>query len=306
MTILFAGQPTVSIHPEKLCFSHHQISVKMATDATDVTGTTDATGATESKPPKQSFLSQYLLCLSVHKLFFLITIFILMWVAVEIFALGEEIGDNLEPVAFLIGDMSECSELLSIAAIALAVGAAVFGLLAVLTGMRLLLRLHMITLTLITWFVAYYLFALYKGMDSQTVAEIHGRYVTALEIALADQDADGVKYVTAVHGYLKCCGFNSSNDFPIKVFPSCCDLPENGTCLLEDIYELGCAKAFESKLEPTMVRMVDVLSIALLIMSFVLAYLFVYIWVMNRRDLRADIQATKALEKKKKEAEETV
>lgn len=232
-------------------------------------------------PKEQSYFVRILLCINVHRGILMILHLILLWIDFTIYMLGWEICASLTDVYFMIVDLSVSVILLKVTGITMFAGTIFLGILGLLTGIRILYRLHILVLTFVAAFLALFLCVFYVGIDGTTLAEANERYTKAFEMAKRKQDIEGINYVMKVERTLKCCGFNSSVDYEYGVLESCClTIPP---CRNEDIHKVGCAEALDKRLGDTMSNVVSVLSVALIYIVCLLVYLFFFCYLLRRK-----------------------
>lgn len=237
----------------------------------------DADGCPRTVP----YYLRILLCYFLHKIILVFLHFLLLWYAYTVYKLSDDLTKDLESMEFFMGELNDNTVILEAVAIILAVVTILFGIPALVTGIRILLRLHMFLLTVVTWFLAIFLLAWYKGNNSETIAEVNARYTTSFENARDRQDIEGINYVMKIERYLKCCGYNSSKDYRVWVMESCCDT--NPPCLAKDVHKIGCGEANEMRLARPFSLLVSVTSDALIFMVCILVYLFFYAYLLYRR-----------------------
>lgn len=242
---------------------------------------------------KRGYIERFFFCSNVHKLILLILHLILLWIAYMVFRMGTKISLNLKYIYFIIGDLSGNVMMLESAGIVLVVGILLFGIPAILTENKKILVMHMSVLTLVAAFLGMFLCVFYTGMDASTISKSTDRFNKELEKGKLDQDVNAVDFVGKTQVALKCCGFNSSNDYEYGVMESCCTYMP---CREENTYKVGCAEALTQRLQDTLSDIEYILPLAMIYILFILLYLLLFSCLVSRKKERDE---KKAQEKKK-------
>lgn len=157
---------------------------------------------------------------------------------------------------------------------ALAVGTALFGITAILSGIRVFIKIHMVILLT---HVALLAFFLYTGMIDQAISEAKEMFTAALESTIELRDPEAIEYVRKIERAQKCCGLNSWKDYVDGVLDSCCTTPP---CYEKDYHKLGCAEAFHKQRGYMLELTVETIIFILVLLYFVYVYFFSFSYLL--------------------------